>query len=256
MKRQLSRKILSLIMFVLFPVTYYYFSPYLIIMGALEGIVTGSLIVFAALFASSLFLGRVFCGWICPAGATQELCAMVRKKRVKNGKKNLIKYAIWAPWITIIVVMFFQAGGIKTVDPLYQTYYGLSISDIYSVVIFIAIAGLIAGLALAAGKRAACHTICWMAPFMIIGRKIRSAANWPSLQLSADKEKCINCKTCDQKCPMSLEVNSMVQQNSMENTECILCGSCVDNCPKKAIKYSFGKINSQTNQSTSNNNKL
>ena len=215
-------------------------------MGALEGIVTGSLLVFAALFVSSLFLGRLFCGWICPAGATQELCAMVRKKGFKNGKKNLIKYAIWAPWITVIALMFVQAGGIRSVDPLYQTYYGISISDIYSAVIFIAIAGLITGLALVAGKRASCHTICWMAPFMIIGRKIRNAANLPSLQLQADKTKCINCKSCDKKCPMCLEVNSMVQKNSMENSECILCGSCVDNCPKQVIKFNFGKINSQT----------
>ena len=236
MKRQQIRKIITIVMFVLFPVIYYYFSPYLIIVGASEGIVTGSLLVFAALFASSLVFGRVFCGWICPAGATQELCAMVRKKGFKNGKKNLIKYAIWAPWITIIALMFFQAGGIRAVDPLYQTYYGISISDVYSLVIFVAIAGLIAGLALAAGKRAACHTICWMAPFMIIGRKIRNATNWPSLQLRADKTKCINCKVCDQKCPMSLQVNNMVQKDSMENSECILCGSCVDNCPKKSHK--------------------
>jgi ferredoxin-type protein NapH len=246
MKRQQTRKLLVILMFVLFPVIYYYFSPYLIIMGASEGIVTGSLLVFAGLFFSSLFVGRVFCGWICPAGATQELCAMVRKKSVKNGKKNLIKYAIWAPWITIIALMFFQAGGVKAVDPLYQTYYGISISDIYSLVIFLAIAGLIAGLALAAGKRAACHTICWMAPFMIIGRKIRNASNWPSLQLQADKTKCVNCKACDRICPMSLEVNDMVQKNSMENSECILCGSCVDNCPKQVIKYNFGKNKSKT----------
>ena len=45
---------------------------------------------------------------------------------------------------------------------------------------------------------------------------------------------------------MSLEVNSMVQKNSMENSECILCGSCVDNCPKQVIKYSFGKNESKT----------
>jgi polyferredoxin len=247
MKRQQTRKILTIVMFVLFPVIYYYFSPYLVIMGASEGIITGSLLVFAALFASSLFVGRVFCGWICPGGATQELCAMTRKKGFKNGKNNLIKYAIWAPWITIISLMFFQAGGIKAVDPLYQTYYGISVSNIYSVIIFLAIACPIAGLALAAGKRASCHTICWMAPFMIIGRKIRNAVNWPSLQLIADKEKCVNCKVCNQKCPMSLFVESMVQQNSMENSECILCGSCVDSCPKQVIKYSFGKKRDQTN---------
>jgi len=246
MKRQQVRKILIILMFVLFPVIYYYFSPYLIIMGASEGVVAGSLLVFAGLFISSLFAGRVFCGWICPAGATQELCAMVRKKGFKNGKKNLIKYAIWAPWITIIAIMFYQAGGVKAVDPLYQTYYGISISDIFSLVIFLIFFGIISGVALLAGKRAFCHTGCWMAPFMIIGRKIRNAANWPSLQLQADKTKCSNCKACDRKCPMSLQVNIMVQKNSMENSECILCGSCVDNCPKQVIKYSFSKNKSKT----------
>jgi ferredoxin-type protein NapH len=241
MNRQKIRNAMILLMFALFPVIYYYFSPYLVIMGAAEGIVAGSLIVFASLFVFSLFLGRAFCGWICPAGATQELCAQVRNKKFKNGKRNWIKYAIWAPWITIIIVMFLQAGTIRAVDPLYQTYYGISITGLESAIMFLAIASLIAGIALVAGKRAACHTICWMAPFMIIGRKIRNAVNWPALQLEADSNKCINCMACTRNCIMSLNVNEMVQKQAMESTECILCGNCVDNCPKNAIKYTFGK---------------
>src|SRR3989339_892361 len=241
MKRQQIRKIMTIIMFALFPVIYYYFSPYLIIMGGSEGIVVGSFIVFDSLFVSSLFFGRAFCGWICPAGATQELCMKANNKSFKNGKRNLRKYAIWTPWIAIIVLMFVQAGVIIAVDPLYQTYYGISIQDMPSLVIFLISFGIIAGVALIAGKRAFCHTGCWMAPFMIIGRRLRNVANWPSLQLEADKEKCGNCKICSKKCPMSLDVNDMVQRESMENSECILCGSCVDNCPKGAVKYSFNR---------------
>jgi ferredoxin-type protein NapH len=239
-RRQKTRKALLLVMFVLFPIIYYYFSPYLIIMGASEGIIAGSFITFSAMLIGSLFLGRFFCGWICPAGATQELCFKVNNKNFKGGKRNWIKYFIWAPWITIIAVMFVQAGGVSTVDPFYQTYYGISIQDFQSVILFLVIAGLIAGIALAAGKRASCHTICWMAPFMIIGRKIRNSINLPALQLVADKNECSNCLTCTRNCPMSLDVNSMVQQDTMENAECILCGTCADNCPKKAIKLSFG----------------
>jgi len=80
-----------------------------------------------------------------------------------------------------------------------------------------------------------------MSPFMIIGRKIRNAVNWPALQLEADSSNCVNCKACTRNCAMSLDVNGMVQNQAMENTECILCGKCVDVCPKGAIKYSFGK---------------
>lgn len=241
MKRQKIRKILTIVMFALFPLIYYYFSPYLIIMGASEGIITGSMIIFASLFVSSLFLGRAFCGWICPAGATQELCMKIRDNPFTNGKRNWIKYVIWVPWVIIIILMFVQAGGILAIDPFYQTYFGISITGIESITLFLVISGLIAAIALIAGKRASCHTICWMAPFMIIGRKIRNATNLPSIQLSNDKEKCVNCKVCNKRCPMSLDVNQMVTTGNMENSECILCGSCVDNCPKGAIQYGFSR---------------
>jgi ferredoxin-type protein NapH len=239
MNRRRIRKIMMILMFVLFPLIYYYFSPYLIIMGASEGIVTGSLIIFTSLFISSLFLGRAFCGWVCPAGATQELCARIRNKNFKNGKRNWIKYAIWVPWILIIIVMFIQAGTIVAIDPFYQTYYGISITGSESAILFLAIEGLIVGIALVAGKRGACHTICWMAPFMIIGRKLRNSFDWPALHLESDSNRCINCKACTRNCSMSLDVNAMVQKQSMEQTECILCGNCVDVCPKNAIEYSF-----------------
>jgi ferredoxin-type protein NapH len=239
LNRQKVRIVLAVLMVILFPLIYYYFSPYLIIMGATEGIVAGDVIAFAGLFITSLFFGRAWCGWLCPAGAIQEFCCKLNAKSYNGKKRNMAKYFIWTPWIAIIVLMFIQAGGIKTVDPLYRTWNGISISDLPSAIIFAAIAGAFAAFALAAGKRATCHTICWMAPFMTIGRKIRNSANWPALQLEADKTKCVNCKNCSKGCSMSLDINSMVQNQSIENSECILCGKCVDNCPKGAIKFAF-----------------
>ncbi len=241
MKRQQVREALAVIMFVLFPVIFYYMSPYLVIMGASEGIIAGSLITFIALFISSLFLGRAYCGWVCPAGATQELCMKINRRNFKNGRANWIKYAIWLPWITIIVIMFLRAGGVTGIDPLYQTYYGVSITGVESVITFLIVAGIFAAIALATSKRGACHTICWMAPFMIIGQKISNRIKLPSLKLQSDKSKCSNCKLCTNNCPMSLDVNSMVQKGFIRNSECILCGTCVDNCPKKAISFQFKK---------------
>ena len=78
-----------------------------------------------------------------------------------------------------------------------------------------------------------------MAPFMIIGTMIKNAGKWPSLHLTAEKSKCINCKKCTQNCPMSLDVNDMVQKGSMNNNECILCGTCIDNCLKNVIGFSY-----------------
>ena len=81
-----------------------------------------------------------------------------------------------------------------------------------------------------------------MAPFMIIGRKIRNNFKWPSLQLKSNPEACKHCQTCTEHCPMSLPVEEMANHQSMDNAECILCGTCVDGCKEGAITYNWGKI--------------
>lgn len=48
--RQKIRKAVIIISVILFPITYYYFSPYLIIDGASQGIISGSFIMFATFF--------------------------------------------------------------------------------------------------------------------------------------------------------------------------------------------------------------
>jgi ferredoxin-type protein NapH len=62
----------------LFPVTFSWLSPAVPLQAAVDGVLAGSLIVFALLFLQSLLLGRLFCGWACPAGGLQELTALVR----------------------------------------------------------------------------------------------------------------------------------------------------------------------------------
>jgi ferredoxin-type protein NapH len=245
-KRQKTRKAIIYISLLLFPVTFYYLSPYLVIQGASEGIIAGSLIAFVLMFLSALVLGRAFCGWVCPAGGMQELCFKICDKKARGGRWDWIKYFIWVPWISIIVIMFIRASGPAKVDPFYQTYYGISVSDIPSLMIMAFVLLAIAIIALAAGKRGFCHYACWMAPFMILGRKARNLFGWPSLQLKSDEEKCTDCKKCIKVCPMSLDVNGMVKTGSMENTECILCGMCVDNCPKKVISYSFNSCQGES----------
>lgn len=239
MNRQKIRKALIFILFLLFPVVLYYLSPALIIEGASKGIITGSFMVFSLLFISSLFVGRSYCGWICPGAGLQEACFRISDKRAKGGKYNRIKYFIWIPWIGIIVFSVIQAGGLHAIKPFFQTRYGISVAEPANYLVFYTVIGLITVLSFTAGKRAFCHYGCWMAPFMVIGTKIRNFFKWPALHLKANKEKCRNCMTCTKNCPMSLEVNSMVQKGLMVNSECILCGTCVDGCPEDVLKYAF-----------------
>jgi len=244
-RRQRTRKALLLISFLLFPLTMNYFSPYVIIDGASQGIVNGSLVMFALLFLSSLFLGRLWCGWICPAGALGEMCLPVNDRPVNLKKTDWIKWAIWVPWVGIIAASAVMAGGYKTIDLLLDTQNGISVAGspdrpiLFAYIIYYIVIGLFAGLAMLVGRRLGCHSLCWMAPFMILGRKLRNTLAWPSLRLQADAGRCSDCKTCTANCPMSLDVNGLVHKGRMEHSECILCGTCVDNCPQHAIIYSF-----------------
>lgn len=239
MKRQKIRKLVILIAFVLFPVTLYYLSPYLIIEGGLKGTVSGSFIFFGALFLFSLFFGRAFCGWACPAGGLQDCCAMVSDKKTRGGKRDWIKYFIWVPWLISIILIFISAGGIKKIDLLYFTDHGISVVGAAGYIMYLSVVGLIVIMALTSGKRSFCHYVCWMAPFMVIGSKLKSTLKYPSLHLVSDKGKCINCKLCTKKCLMCLDVNNMVQNSGMNHSECVLCGECVAACSKGVIKYKF-----------------
>lgn len=240
-KRQRIRKGIVISSFLLFPIVIFYFSPYLIIVGAREGVITGSFIMFALQFILSFFFGRAFCGYVCPAGGLQECLMLANGKMAKNGNRNLIKYFIWAPWIVAIVFSFIRAGGFSKIGFFFHTANGVSLSGPSSYVIYYGILLLIVAITLSMGKRAFCHCVCWMAPFMVIGTKVSDLLKIPKLRLKSDKDKCTGCKLCTGTCPMSLDVKGMVEDSNMKNAECIMCGECVDVCPQKAIVYMFNK---------------
>ena len=237
MKRQNIRKLILINSMLLFPITIYYFSPYCIIQGAIEGIITGSLIVFLAMLISSVFLGRLFCGYVCPAGGIQECAMIINDKNPKQGWKNNIKYVIWLVWIISIITCFIFRKQELTVDFFYLTDHGVSVSNIYGYIIYYGVVSIIFIPSVLFGKRIFCHYFCWMAPFMVIGSKFGNLVHIKSLRLDANKDACVNCHVCDKSCPMSLNVAEKVQIEAMDDKECILCGACVDNCPKKVIVY-------------------
>ena len=242
--RQKVRKGMILFSFFLFPAVFYYLSPVIIIQSSMKGIVNGSFIMFIMMFISALVLGRAYCGWVCPGAGCQEAISLSRNKRVTKG--NIIKWIIWIPWVGTIAIIAIQRGGYEEIDFFHQTKYGFSIGDVGALIAYLCILIFLIVLpAFIFGRRSFCHHLCWMAPFMIVGREIRNFFNWASLQLKADSTKCNHCHSCTKTCPMSLPVEMMVQTNKMENTECILCGTCVDGCEFNVIKFAFFNADQQ-----------
>ena len=239
LQRQSIRKTMLILSLLLFPITFYYLSPYLILLAIADGIMAGSFIVFIAMGISAVFFGRLFCGWICPAAGLQEIATLANNKRNKGKWRKWIKYVIWAPWVGMMVALGMKAGGINKVDFLYQTWHGISVSEPEAYIIYYAVLIVILVVALIGGRRSFCHSVCWMAPFMQLGMLLRKVLKLPGLKLTAEKENCISCKQCSNKCVMSLDVMALVKKGKIESLDCSLCGECVDACPKHVIRYRF-----------------
>jgi len=237
--RQKLRRAALIAAFVLLPITLYYFSPVLSLQGSASGIASGSLLVFAGLFVSSLFIGRAFCGWACPMGGLQELTFRLRGRPVARRRLRWIKYLIWAPWLLLVLFLAWKAGGWRRVEFTYMTWHGISVADLPGLITMIAVALVFFVPAAMLGRRASCHTLCWIAPFLIAGRTLRNLLSWPSLHLTARAEACRECGSCTRACPMSIEVQQNVRAARLETTDCILCGSCADACPNHVIRLEF-----------------
>ncbi len=238
-RRQRIRWAMILISFFLFPVTLYYFSPYLIVVGAAEGVISGSAVLFTALFLSGLFFGRGFCAWICPGAGIQEACYGACTRSTALGWPRLIKYPLWGIWAGTIIWLFFKVGGVQSVQPIYHTANGISVDDPDSFMRYLSIAGSILLMGLFISRRAFCHTLCWMAPFLVIGEKVGRWLRLPRLSLRADPANCNGCFLCTKNCPMDLPVDVMAAAGDMRHIDCINCGRCVDICNQNAIQFSW-----------------
>lgn len=239
--RQKIRKAIILLSLLVFPVTMNWFSPFLILQGGFNGIIAGSALLFTSLFIASLFFGRLFCSWLCPAGCLQDLVAESRTRKFNSGTANTIKWVIWIPWIGSILTGFIMAGGVKAIQPLYFTETGISVDEPIKWISFFMVVGIFLLLSFIFGKRAGCHSICWMSPFMIPGRKVSNFLKLPAFRLAVNPDSCSHCGKCNSNCPMSLNIQQMVKRGDAEHHECILCSRCADNCPTNSIRFVFGK---------------
>ncbi|MDD5704158.1 MAG: 4Fe-4S binding protein [Dehalococcoidales bacterium] len=235
--RQKIRLTLVFLSLLLFPITLNFFSPYISIDGALSGIISGSLIVFFVLFISGIFFGRAWCGWACPIAGLSEIGEDINNKPAPVRKLTLLRYGIFTIWFSVVAAGFILAGGIKGVDPLHLSDSLVSVDEPAKYIIYYLVLFVFFGLTVVIGKRAGCHSICWMSPFLAGGCLSGKVLRIPRLRILSNPSNCIHCRTCDEQCPMSIPVSSHIQTGRVGSLDCILCGQCVDGCPNKVLAY-------------------
>ena len=164
----------------------------------------------------------VFCGWLCPFGALQELIANIGKflkiKQIKipekyNKNSLNIKYIIL---LTLFITCFIAPNFLNLgseIEP-FKTAISMKFNREWYYVIY-AILLLAVGLFI---ERFFCRFICPLGAFMAIGGKLRIFNSF----LKRRNECGSPCKLCSNECPIdAIEKNGKINMN-----ECFYCLDC------------------------------
>ena len=116
------RKVSLFIMLLLLPVTFNFFSPYLIIDGIIHKIAAGAFFIWAFMFITSLVFGRAFCSYLCPYGGLQMAADAVLQKPLKEVKwLRIFKLVISIVWVSAIIGLLITFNGFEKINFFYLT---------------------------------------------------------------------------------------------------------------------------------------
>lgn len=235
------RRIITFTSLMLFPLTLNYFSPYLSVTGAFDGIISGSVLLFITLLLTSIFFRRTWCSTICPVSAIADYSERINNKNVNRRKLSIIRYSIFTIWFSTFILGFLLSSRGITINPFYLTENLLSIDEPLKFIIYYVVLFILIILTLVIGKRGACHSICWMSPFLVIGSLIGNKLNLPQLRINSNPEACISCSKCNSVCPMSIDVMDELKIGVIQSYDCINCSECENVCPKNVLKLSVSQ---------------
>jgi ferredoxin-type protein NapH len=173
----------------------------------------GLLIIVLLTFLS----GRFFCGYLCPIGAVQELASRVPvPKLVLRQKVPLMAVR------GIVFVVFLYMAWVLSSSLL--DYFG--ISDFFALALTTgSIVFIVMLLVSMVFYRPFCRIIC---PYGVL----LSLAASTSLFALQRTDACIECKCCENVCPVD------EAKPGDRKAECYLCGRCTDVCPAAgALQY-------------------
>ncbi|MCK5124712.1 MAG: 4Fe-4S binding protein [candidate division Zixibacteria bacterium] len=208
------------------------------------------LVMFLAIVIPSFIGRKLFCGWVCPLGALQELINKIphpfRIKQFNFTAFNTLRMGLLALFFLTFFAVREQilylgerleaetSEGLWAAFSAYNLYEPVNFFELLhwspSTTFFVMMAILvIASLVL---YRPFCYAICpigaitWFIEKISLGR------------IKVDMEKCTDCGECIKASPCPT-IKPMHKGNNKVLPDCTSCGECIKSCPEDAIKFKF-----------------
>ena len=183
----------------------------------------------------TLFLGRVFCGWLCPVNLLLEYTAKFRNFFQRLGLPfRTVQFSFNIKYYLLeggLVFSFF--AGIPFLSFLYPPL--IIAREAYFYVYLLPMTGLLFLLAIVFFEFLFSPR-CWCRSFCPGGALYSLLGRLRILRISAEKAQCTlkeeNCSVCYESCSMGL-----YPAGDDNLAECDNCGKCIADCPEKALSY-------------------
>ncbi len=195
---------------------------------------------------TTMVLGRVWCGWLCPQTTLSDLaewCAARLGLQGNQPQRESVFGRQLALQLCYVLLALLVASNLLWYFVAPQNFFSQIAEGRlhYAAWVFLLLVALTVYLDLALVRRLLCRDFC---PY---GRFQTALADQSTLTLhlpAGELPRCIKCNSCVRSCPMEIDIRNGYQ------VECINCGRCLDACRLVMAKrrqpglicYTFGTM--------------
>ncbi|MFH1419826.1 MAG: 4Fe-4S dicluster domain-containing protein [Planctomycetota bacterium] len=208
----------------------------------------------------TLFLGRVFCNWVCPYGTLHQFVGWAFRRRrpepravasdLRAGRmieanryhgSQRVKYLILTAMLFAAALGTLQIGLLDPICMVYRSFTGavlpaagMPLSGVLGdarlhqggFLIGVLLFGLVAMNLIR--PRFFCRVLC------PLGAMLGILSRWSWWRIERDPEKCTDCDRCLVNCEAAADPHG-----SLRKSECFVCLNCIEDCPEGALRFAF-----------------